>query len=335
MRLQSSTINWRNISFCGLLIILTILAAQAEKPHIMSLTPPTMEQAALIDRASAQEKKMAVELRKRIPMVQTYIQNLKPDGELGTVPVSDQYILSRVDFDKSFQADGYREKSRRGIFQQSIGTLSSLTRALGLTAEYVPTGFMDMMFIDPTEFNRQHYDFGFVRNDFLGTVHTLVFDVLPKKKTGVGRFSGRIWIEDQDGVVVRLNGIFTGNDYLDRPHYFHYDSWRVNLQPGVWVPAEIYVEETHRNRLDHEPELRARTSFWQYSLKLPSRETENTAIRINDVTDTSDVGAGCKSPGGRPGLGRAGRSERARPVGTGRGTGAGRGLRQSVGNSYE
>lgn len=259
---KGSKISWRNICFRGLLIIFSTLGAQAKKPHIMSLTPPTPEQAALIDRASAQEKRMAGELRKRIPMVQTYIQNLKPDGELGTVPVSDQYILSRVDFDKSFQADGYREKSRKGIFQQSIGTLSGLTKALGLTAEYVPTGFMDMMFIDPTDFDRQHYDFGFVRNDFLGTVHTQVFDVLPKKKAGVGRFSGRIWIEDQDGAVVRLNGIFTGNDYLDRPHYFHYDSWRVNLQPGVWLPAEIYVEETHRNRLDDEPELRARTSFW-------------------------------------------------------------------------
>ena len=289
MILKGSTISRRNICFCALLIIFSTLAAQAKKPHIMSLTPPTPEQAALIDRASAQEKKMAGELRKRIPMVQTYIQNLKPDSELGTVPVSDQYILSRVDFDKSFQADGYRQKSKKGLFQGSISALSGLIKASGFTAEYVPTGFMDMMFIDLTDFDRQHYDFGFVRNDFLGTVHTQIFDVLPKKKIGVGRFSGRIWIDDQDGAVVRLNGIFTGNDYLDRPHYFHYDSWRVNLQPGIWLPAEIYVEETHRNRLDDEPELRARTSFWGYSLKLPSHETENTAIRIDDVTDQSDA----------------------------------------------
>ena len=285
MMFNGSTISWRSICSRGLLIIFSISAAQAKKPHIMALTPPTPGQAALIDRAGAQERKMASELRRRIPMVQTYIQNLKPDGELGTVPVSDQYILSRVDFDRSFHADGYREKSKKGIFQGSIGVLSGLIKASGFTAEYVPTGFMDMMFIDPTDFDRQHYDFGFVRNDFLGTVHTQVFDVLPKKKIGVGRFSGRIWIDDQDGAVVRLNGIFTGNDYLDRPHYFHYDSWRVNLQPGIWLPAEIYVEETHRNRLDDEPELRARTSFWGYSLKSPSHEAENTAIRIDDVTD--------------------------------------------------
>jgi hypothetical protein len=40
---------------------------------------------------------------------------------------------------------------------------------------YVPTGFIDMMFVDSVNFDRAHYDFGFVRNDFLGTVHTQVF----------------------------------------------------------------------------------------------------------------------------------------------------------------
>jgi hypothetical protein len=286
---QGSMHSLRSISFFGLLLTYSTYAAQAKKPHILPMTPPTAAQLALIDRASAQEKKMAAELRKRIPVVQTYIQDLKPDGELGTVPVSDHYMLSRVDFDKSFTADGYREQSRKGLFKGSLGALTGLSKALGLTAVYLSTGFMDMMFIDPKDFDRQHYDFGFVRSDFLGSVHTEVFDVLPKKKTGVGRFRGRIWIEDQEGAVVRLNGIFTGNDYLDRPHYFHYDSWRVNLQPGVWLPAEIYVEETHHDRLDDEPELRARTSFWGYSLKLPPHETENTAIRIDNVTDQSNA----------------------------------------------
>jgi hypothetical protein len=277
----------RNICFAILQVSIFTFAAQAKKPHIMALTPPTPEQTALLERAMANEKVMEKELQKRIPMVQTYIQNVKPDAGLATVPVSDKYILSRVDFDKSFEADGYREKSK-GLLQGSKGALSVLSKALGLTSEYVPTGFMDMMFIDPANFDRQHYDFGFVRNDFLGTVHTQVFDVLPKEKNSSGRFTGRIWIDDQEGAVVRVNGTFSGNAHLDRPHYFHFDSWRVNLQPGVWLPAEIYVEETHSNRLDDEPDLRAQTSFWGYSLKLPSHETENTAIQIDNVTDNSD-----------------------------------------------
>jgi len=268
-------------------VALCASSAVARKPHIMPMTPITPEQSALLDRAFANEKVMEKELQKRTPLVQTYIQNLKPDAKLSAVPISDHYILSRVDFDKSFAADGYREKSK-GLFKGSLGAIGVLSKALGLTAEYLPTGFMDMMFLDTTEFDRQHYDFGFVRNDFLGDVHTQVFDVLPRKNTGDGRFTGRIWVDDQDGAVVRLNGIFTGNAHIDRPRYFHFDSWRTNLEPGVWLPAEIYVEESHSEKLDDEPDLRARTSFWGYSLKLPSHQSENTAIQIDDVTDNSD-----------------------------------------------
>ena len=106
----------RNICFVGPLLSLSTFTAQAKKPHIMALTPPTPAQAALLERAIANEKVMEKELQKRIPMVQTYIQNVKPDAQLATVPVSDEYILSRVDFDKSFEADGYREKSK-GLFR--------------------------------------------------------------------------------------------------------------------------------------------------------------------------------------------------------------------------
>ena len=68
------------------------------------------------------------------------------------------------------------------------------------------------MFLDPVSFDQQHYDFSYVRRDFLGGVRTLVFDVKPKPKEGYGRFFGRIWVEDQDGNIVRFNGSYTGNN---------------------------------------------------------------------------------------------------------------------------
>jgi hypothetical protein len=275
--------------FGVLLLALCTISAQAKKPRMAPPVPLTPAQAALIDRAVVGEKAMVKRLQKSTPVVQTYIQNMKPDQRLGAVPSSDEYILSRVDFGKSFQAEGFKDKpAGKGLFKQSTAALGSLTKALRLDTEYMPTGFMDMMFIDPTSFDRQHYLFSFVRNDFLGTVRTQVFDVLPRKNTGNGRFSGRIWIEDQQGAVVRLNGLFSGNDSFERARYFHFDSWRMNLQPGVWLPAEIYVEETHGNRLEDAPDLRARTSFWGYSLKLPSRESDSATIQIDNVVDKSD-----------------------------------------------
>ena len=56
--------------------------------------------------------------------------------------------------------------------------MSELTKAFHL--ENSPTGFMAMMFIDPAGFDQQHYQFTFVRREFLGTVRTWVFDVQPQ-----------------------------------------------------------------------------------------------------------------------------------------------------------
>jgi hypothetical protein len=278
----------RNLALTGLLLFFCAVNAQAKKLTPPPLTPLTPAQAALIDQAAAREKVTMKELRKRTPMVQTYIQNMKPDSKLGVVPASDKYFLSRIDFEKTFQADGYRARpGKRGLLNESVNSLSNLGAALGLNMEYMPNGFMDMMLMDATNFDRQHYDFGFVRTEFLGAVRTQVFDVLPKKGMGAGRFSGRIWVEDEVGNVVRFNGIFTGNAKFDSPHYFHFDSWRTNLQPGVWLPAAVYVEETHGS--DGEPDLRAQSSFWGYSLKLPTHESDNASIRIDNVTDESDA----------------------------------------------
>jgi len=34
------------------------------------------------------------------PMLETYVQNMKPDNELGLVPASDEYFLGKLDFGK-------------------------------------------------------------------------------------------------------------------------------------------------------------------------------------------------------------------------------------------
>ncbi len=81
-------------------------------------------------------------------------------------------------------------------------------------------------------------------------MRTWVFDVHPKV-AGMGRFYGRVWIEDQDGNVVRFNGTYTNPaSEDDSRYYFHFDSWRMNVQPGIWLPVAIYVEETNRGEGD-------------------------------------------------------------------------------------
>ena len=154
---------------------------------------------------------------------------------------------------------------------------------------------MEMMFLDPSGFDQNHYVFSFVRREFLGNVRTWVFDVHPKTNEQ-GRFYGRIWIEDQGGNVVRFNGTYQGSPHEDTSkYYFHFDSWRMNLQPGIWLPVAVYVEETQRMEgSKNSTGLKAQTHFWGYSLKLPTRDSENVSVKVDDAVDrsndSSDVG---------------------------------------------
>ena len=269
-------------------------AAHAKKqPKYEQARQLTPEQAALVQRAIAQEKVLIKNIQLRTPLVETYIQDTRPDVKLYEVPIDDQYMLSRVDFSKGFFDKTYEPKAEihHGFFKGSMAAMTGLSRALGLEKfTYNPNGFMEMMFIDPNGFDQQHYVFSFVRREFLGSVRTWVYDVHPKADVkGIGRFYGRIWIEDEGGNVVRFNGTYTGPTTEDASKYFfHFDSWRMNVQPGIWLPVAVYVEETQRTEAEKSVGLKAQTHFWGYSLKLPTRESENVSVKVDEAVDKSD-----------------------------------------------
>ena len=284
---------FRKISLTLLALTLCVSCAYAKKaPKFEQSHQLTPDQEALVQKAVVQEKVLIRAIQERTPLVETYIQDTRPDQLLYEVPIDDQYTLSRVDFGKGFVDKSYqpRSASKRGFFKGSFGAITGLTRALGLDKHftYNPTGFMQMMFLDPTGFDEQHYVFSYVRREFLGAVRTWVFDVHPRV-TGMGRFYGRIWIEDQDGNVVRFNGTYTNpKSDDDARYYFHFDSWRMNVQPGTWLPVAIYVEESNRGEGGKAVGLKAQTHFWGYSLKLPTRDSENVTMKVEDAVDKSE-----------------------------------------------
>lgn len=277
------------------LLFFTVAAGSAyakKLPKYEPTRPLTPAQTALVQRAIAREKVLIREIQQRTPLVETYIQDTRPDVKLYEVPVDDHYMLSRVDFSKGFFDKPYtpREQEKpHGWFKGSLASIAVLSKALGLEKfTYNPTGFTEMMFIDPAGFDMQHYVFSYVRREFLGNVRTWVFDVHPRV-SGPGRFYGRIWIEDQGGNVVRFNGTYTHSPNEDSSkYYFHFDSWRMNLQPDVWLPVEIYVEESQRVEGQSSVGLKAQTRFWGYSLKMPARESENVSMKVDDAVDKSD-----------------------------------------------
>ena len=248
-----------------------------------STAPPvpftTMDQ--VVDRAIGREHALMEMLKTRTPLVETYLQNLKFDPQVGPAPVQDHYFLGRMDLGESVDRRDYLSKDT----SLESHLLDGFTRLFKL--EYKPMGFSWMIYVDRDDFNRQTYDFKYVHNEFLGDVRCIVFDVTAKPGTGNGRFLGRIWIEDQDYNIVRLNGF-----YEPRPrnaYFFHMDSWRLNLIPGYWVPAYIYSEEGDFSyRSKDKITFKAQTRLWGYDLQKGAQNSELTQVLVDSsVKDES------------------------------------------------
>src|SRR5271154_1059713 len=240
----------------------------------------TMDQ--VIDRVITNENRLDQQIRQYSPLVETYIQNLKPDKDLGYVPAGDKYFLGRADFAKGVQLVSLSDAESKGkkIFG-SVGNFFSFAM------QFLPDGFLQMIFIDTNGFDKQHYKFDYVRREFLGEVRTLVFDVTPLAKSGKGRFAGRIWVEDQDFHIVRFNGAYSGSSRTN--YYFHFDSWRVNTGPNLWLPAFIYSEESDLNfSISKRLSFKAQPRLWGYNLGHSSQEQELSKILIESQTPIKD-----------------------------------------------
>src|ERR1700758_1916942 len=263
-------------------------ASAGEPPKKMILVPAdqprTMEE--VVKRIVDNENHMYGRMKEYSPLVETYIQNLKPDKELGEVPAGDKYFLGKADFSKTVALASLTESNSKGkkIFS-GIGNFFSFAM------QFLPDGFLQMIFIDTSGFDSQHYKFDYVRREFLGDVRCLVFDVTPLPKSGKGRFLGRIWVEDQDSNIVRFNGGYGGAGHSSWD--FHFDSWRSNVQPGLWLPTFVYSEENNLHyAMTKKLDFKAQTRLWGYNLGHALQEQELSKIlvesNVNDESSTSN-----------------------------------------------
>ena len=229
----------------------------------------------IVDKIVAQERAEVQSLRQYSPLVETYIQNLRPDKLQRVVLDTDKYFLGRAHLAKGVELEPliHSAGNKRKIF----GGLQSL-----FSMEYVPRGFLQMIFLDENGFDRQHYNFEYIHREFLGEVRCLVFDVDPLVKGQKGRFVGRIWVEDQDYHIVRFNGNYNGSSRTS--YYFNFDSWRQNAGNNQWLPTFIYSEEGNGQNAPTKnvaPQaFRAQTRLWGYALGHIQEEQELSKILV-------------------------------------------------------
>jgi hypothetical protein len=275
-------------TFLFVLILSGLAAAAAMAAPKAADQPRTMDD--VIDRVITNENRANQQIRQFSPLVETYIQDLKPDKDLGFVPAGDKYFLGRADFSKGVQLVSLTDTNGKG--KKIFGTIGNF---FSFAMQFLPDGFLQMIFIDTNGFDKHHYKFDYVRREFLGEVRCLVFDVTPQEKAGKGRFLGRIWVEDQDYNVVRFNGAYGGGGHSS--WYFHFDSWRTNVQPGMWVPSFVYSQEDNLHyALTKKLDFKAQTRLWGYNVGHASQEQELSKILVETPVQDDTKTANDLSP---------------------------------------
>ena len=262
----------------------TTQTADQTQPQIGATGAPvtTVDQA--IDRVIAREREEIATIRRFNPVIETYIQDMKPDKDMGAVPVKDHYFLGQADLSNGVVDRSMLEgkKGKMSAFNP-IAHLSSM-----FSSSYIPDGFLQMIYIDTNGFDRQHYQFDYVRREFLGEVRCVVFDLTPLPKSGKGRFKGRIWAEDQGFTIVRFNGVYTPVAGINGFN-LHFDSWRLNVQPGLWLPSYIFSQESDlKDFMGNHVRFKSQSRLWGYNLKNVGRQEEFSELTVESPTAIQD-----------------------------------------------
>ncbi|MBZ5558622.1 MAG: M48 family metalloprotease [Acidobacteriia bacterium] len=276
---------------CLMLMGLIVATSLASAPRAQQPAPAgaTMSADEVVDRITKAEAALTARMRAYHPLVEVYIQNLAPDPKLGTVPTHDDYFLGQ--FEGKDGPNLIPLSPSKGSFHPA----SLLARPFNV--QYLPAGFAATTVPDWRLIDRERYEFAFIRREFLGEARTIVLDIHPKSGSADG-FTGRIWVEDRDFNIVRFNGIsrnidHTLSSFFRKKLSFHVDSWRVNVLPGLWLPAYVYCEETDlsdRPALPRMPRIKSQVRLWGYELKGTAVQSEFTSILLDapTVQDSSD-----------------------------------------------
>jgi hypothetical protein len=265
----------------GIVVAVTSVCFAAKQPAAPTSTPGNTAFDRVVDRVLAREVENNKALRSYSPLVETYLQEMRPDKELGLVPYGDQYFLTRVGFRKTLEDLSFH--AQPGFMAR---VLHGASKTAGLKTEFVAQGFSWMMLMDMRGLDRAHYTFDYQGREFLGDLRCIVIDITPKAHSGEGRFIGRVWVEDRDFNIVRFNGTFSATSH---GQHLHFDTWRLNMKPGVWLPAYVYSEDRETPRAKVKGgSYKAETRIWGYNVGKGHAENEFTEVLVDDSSSVKD-----------------------------------------------
>src|SRR5271165_7622043 len=132
-------------AFAGTVSAQNQTADQTEpRAEASSAVAPVTTANQAIDRIIAREHDEIATIRRYNPIIETYVQDMKPDDKMGAIPVRDHYFLGQADLAKGV-VDNSMLAKKKGKFDN----LNPVAHMGGwFTSSYIPEGFLQMIYID-------------------------------------------------------------------------------------------------------------------------------------------------------------------------------------------
>ena len=172
--------------------------------------------------------------------------------------------------------------------------ISTLTEIVITQADIENLGGLDPFAIEPAHFDK--YKFTYLGKEKIDELNLHVFDVAPKvipkaEKGGLQLFSGRIWVDDQDLLIVKSKGKAVPEWKEER--FAVIETWRENVDGKYWFPTYSASDDELVFRNGQVTKLKIRVKYTNYGVG-------RTDIKIideeEDVVEPKPAAPGGKKP---------------------------------------
>lgn len=141
-------------------------------------------------------------------------------------------------------------------------------------------GFAEMCFLDPDHFDGSNYELKYIGEEKIPGALYWVYQVTHKDRSKGWQFRGTVWVLPEELTIIRFEGAFHPMRKIHWPipvedYWFHFDSRRREISPGVWVPDFTCTDVDVAKRDAFEPAFRARILYSNEDEWKPSANSES------------------------------------------------------------
>ena len=250
--------------------VLVFGAAGAFAQGASTITPGSLSKAqadAMVAKFTANESAFREALTNYVFNRSATVQTIGMGGQVTGTYRRDSFM--------TFSSDGARFE------RVTFAPISTLTEINVTPQDLEDLGGVNPFALEPR--NISQYNFTYLGKEKIDELNLHVFEVTPKvipdHKSGIRLFSGRVWVDDEDLMIVKSKGKAVPETKNDK--YPVVETWRENVDGKYWFPSYSYANDQLVFDSGQVVKLRMTVKYTDYKLG-------RTDVIIGDAEDLTE-----------------------------------------------